>query len=269
MTLRLQNKIALITGAAQGIGAETARLFIQEGATVLLTDIQDSVGQKLATSLGKQAYYARLDVQEESEWIKLSAYIHEQWGRLDVLFNNAGVTGIDKHFGPQDPEHCSLSDWQAIHRINLDSIFLGCKYGIELMKAQGGSMINMASRSGIVGIPGAAAYASSKAAIINHSRSVALYCAQKQYAIRCNVLLPGAILTPLWDSMLGKTPEEREIHIREIASGIPLGHMGEPIDVAYAALYLATDESRYMTGASITLDGGILAGSAASPKPNK
>lgn len=262
---RLQNKFALVTGAAQGIGAETARLFIEEGATVILTDIQDPAGEALAKSLGPQAHYHPLDVQKESAWIDVIGFIEKQWGQLDVLFNNAGVTGVNEHLGPQDPEHCSLESWQKVHHINLDSVFLGCKHGISLMKKKGGSIINMASRSGVVGIPGAAAYASSKAAIINHTRTVALHCAQHRYNIRCNALLPGAILTPLWDSMLGNTPEARERHIRAIAAGIPLGHMGEPIDVAYAALYLASEESRYMTGEFITLDGGILAGSTAAP----
>ena len=136
-----------------------------------------------------------------------------------------------------------------------------------IMKQQGGSIINMSSRSGLVGIPGAAAYASSKAAIRNHSKSVALYCAEKKYHIRCNSVHPGAILAPLWDPMMSADKLVREEMIRTIGAGVPLGHMGSPEDVAYAVLYLASDESKYITGTELTIDGSILSGSPASPKP--
>jgi len=124
----------------------------------------------------------------------------------------------------------------------------------------------MSSRSGMVGIPFASAYASSKAAIRNHTKTVALYCAEQDYKIRCNSLHPGAILTPLWDPMLGENEEKRRQIIEIVSQGIPLGHMGEPIDVANAVLYLGSDESTYITGTELTIDGGILAGSQAAPK---
>ena len=142
---------------------------------------------------------------------------------------------------------------------------LGCKYGIQLMKAStSASIVNISSRSGIIGIPFATAYASSKAAVRNHTKSVALYCAEKKYPIRCNSIHPGAIYTPIWDAMLGEG-EQRKRAIEVISSEIPLGTMGEPKDVAYAALYLASDEAKYVTGIEMNIDGGILAGSAASP----
>ena len=131
------------------------------------------------------------------------------------------------------------------------------------MKQHGGSIINMASRSGIVGTPDTSAYGSSKAAVRNYTKSVALYCAEKKYNIRCNSLSPAAILTSLWDVTLGNTEKQRTKMMDALVSGIPLGHMGEPIDIAYAVLYLASDESKYMTGAEMILDGGILAGSSA------
>jgi NAD(P)-dependent dehydrogenase (short-subunit alcohol dehydrogenase family) len=134
------------------------------------------------------------------------------------------------------------------------------------MKQHGGSIINMSSRSGLVGVPSASAYAASKAAIRNHTKTVALYCAEKKYNIRCNSLHPGAILTPLWEPMLGNNPQERADAITNISAGIPLGKMGEPLDVAYAVIYLGSDESKYITGTELVLDGGILAGSAALPK---
>jgi NAD(P)-dependent dehydrogenase (short-subunit alcohol dehydrogenase family) len=266
---RLQGKTALITGAARGIGLAIAEMFASEGAFVLLTDINDELGQKVANDLAdnvdKNARYEHLDVSKESDWEHISQLIKSEYGTLDVLVNNAGITGFLETQGPHDPENLDLASWHTVHHTNLDGVALGCKYGIGLMKqSKAASIVNISSRSGIVGIPTAAAYASSKAAVRNHSKSVALYCADNAYPIRCNSIHPGAIFTPLWDIMLGEG-EQREASIKEISAGVPLGVMGEPKDVAYAALYLASDESKYVTGIELNIDGGILAGSSASP----
>ncbi len=263
---RIKNKVALITGAARGIGAEISQLFVKEGAKVIVSDILDEEGTKLAQSIN--AHYLHLDVASEKEWQSCSKTLQSQYGRIDILVNNAGITGFTETIGPQDPENCSLEAWHKIHQVNLDGVFLGCKYALALMREHGGSIVNISSRSGMVGIPQACAYASSKAGVRNHTKTVALYCAEKGYLIRCNSLHPGAILTPMWDPMLGSDETTRVQSISMIAAGIPLGAMGEPIDVAYAALYLASDESKYVTGSELTIDGGILAGSAASPKRN-
>lgn len=266
---RVANKIALITGAARGIGATTAQLLAEEGAFVIITDILDSEGEALANVMGpNKAVYYHLDVSSEADWEKLSRIIADKYGRIDILFNNAGIIGLESHHGPQDPEHCSLDTWHHVHHINLDGVFLGCRYAIQWMKKSGGSIINMSSRSGIVGIPAACAYASSKAAVRNHTKSVALWCASQHYGIRCNSIHPGAILTPMWEPMLNPSVSRDEA-IAEIGAGIPLGHMGEALDVAYAVLYLGSNESKYITGAEFTLDGGILAGSSSSPSQHK
>lgn len=216
--------------------------------------------------IANTAHYHHLDVSQETHWQTLTEYIMNTFGRLDILINNAGITGFDHDLGPQDPEKTTLDAWHKIHSINLDGVFLGCKYGIQMMKSHGGSIVNMSSRSGIVGIPGACAYASSKAAVRNHTKSVALYCAEQKYNIRCNSIHPGAILTPMWNAMLDTDPSIRQDNIKNIANTIPLQTMGTPEDVAYAALYLASNESKYVTGIELNIDGGILAGSAASPK---
>lgn len=262
---KLQTKTALVTGAARGIGAAIARLFSAEGATVLLTDIDDEAGQAAAAALGPNALYRHLDVGAESDWAAAQAWVRERFGGLDILVNNAGITGFTETPGAHDPEHLDMASWHAVHRVNADGVALGCKAAIALMKGRGGgSIVNISSRSGLVGIPGAAAYAASKAAVRNHSKSVALYCAEKGYDIRCNSIHPAAILTPMWDPMLGEGAA-REAALAAIAAEIPLKRIGTPQDVAYAALYLASDEAAYVTGIELTVDGGLLAGSAAAP----
>jgi NAD(P)-dependent dehydrogenase (short-subunit alcohol dehydrogenase family) len=262
--MRLKNKISLITGSARGIGQATAELFHQEGAIVIISDIRDKDGKILANKLGERAEYLHLDVREEKSWIKATDYILNKFGRLDILVNNAGITGFLESTGPWDAEHSDLGSWEEVHRVNATGVMLGCKYAIRLMKEPGGSIVNISSRSGLVGIPGAVAYASSKASVRNHTKSVALYCTEKGYKIRCNSIHPAAIMTPMWDAMLGEG-EQRRKTIEEIESTIPMGHFGEPLDVAYAAMYLASDESKYITGIELTIDGGLLAGSEAKP----
>ncbi len=263
---RLANKIVLITGAARGIGQATAELFADEGARVILSDINDTLGKVVANNIGNLAEYLHLDVAQETDWLTASEHIAARYGRLDVLVNNAGITGFLESAGPHDPEHLNLASWHTVHRTNLDGVALGCKYAIKLMRnAKHASIVNISSRSGLVGIPGAAAYAASKAAVRNHTKSVALYCAQQRYSIRCNSIHPGAILTPMWDAMLGEA-DAREQTIAEVTAEVPLGTMGEPLDVAYAALYLASDEAKYVTGIELNVDGGILAGSTAAPR---
>lgn len=264
--MRLENKVALITGAASGIGKSCAELFTKEGAIVIVADIDDVQGQDLINQLGNNSVYHHLDVRNELEWVKITNFIQSNYTSLDVIINNAGITGFVPDMGLQDPEHATLDSWHYVHSVNLDSVFLGCKYAIKMMKNNGGSIINISSRSGVVGIPRAAAYASSKAAVRNHTKTVALYCAEEGYNIRCNSIQPAAILTPMWDSMLMHGTISREEAIKNIVKDIPLKTMGKPKDVAYAAVYLASNESSYVTGTELSIDGGILAGSLASPK---
>jgi NAD(P)-dependent dehydrogenase (short-subunit alcohol dehydrogenase family) len=264
--MRLKAKIALITGSARGIGQATAELFHKEGAIVIISDITDKEGEELVEKLGERTEYLHLDVRDENSWLKAVEFLESKFGRLDILVNNAGITGFLESTGPWDAEDSDLESWEEVHRVNSTGVMLGCKYAIQLMKENGGSIVNISSRSGQVGIPGAVAYASSKAAVRNHTKSVALYCTENGYKIRCNSIHPAAIMTPMWDAMLGEG-EQRQKIINEIECGIPMGHFGEPFDVAYGVLYLSSDESKYVTGIELTIDGGILAGSEA--KPNK
>jgi len=258
---RLEGKTALVTGAARGIGEAIARRLAAEGAIVWVTDI-DPAGAAVAASIG--GHFVSLDVRDEAAWDEVMAAV----GPLDILVNNAGITGFEGAPVAHDPEHASLADWRAVHAVNLDGTFLGCRAAIRAMRPKGkGSIINISSRSGIVGIPAAAAYASSKAAVRNHTKSVALWCAQEGLAIRCNSIHPAAIMTPMWEPMLGTTPQEREAAIKAFVADTPLRRFGTANEVAAMAAYLASDESAYVTGSEFHIDGGILAGSAASPQP--
>jgi NAD(P)-dependent dehydrogenase (short-subunit alcohol dehydrogenase family) len=256
---RLSGKTCLITGAARGIGAAIARRFRAEGGDVIVTDRDEAGGAALAAEIG--ARFLRLDVAEEADWLRLATLVP----RLDAMVNNAGITGFEEGMVAHDPEHARLEDWRAVHRVNLDGTFLGCRYAIGAMKAAGtGSIINISSRSGMVGIPAAAAYAASKAAIRNHTKTVALYCAQQGWKIRCNSIHPAAILTPMWEPMLGDGPD-REARMAALVADTPLRRFGMPEEVAAVATMLASDEAGYVTGAEIHVDGGLLAGSAATP----
>ncbi|MEM1132990.1 MAG: SDR family oxidoreductase [Pseudomonadota bacterium] len=256
---RLQGKKCLITGAARGIGAGIAKAFVDEGASVIVSDINDARGRAHAADIG--ADYRHLNVALEGDWAAFAKAVPS----LDVLVNNAGITGFEESNAPQDPENVSMDEWHRVHRVNLDGTFLGCRYAIGAMKQKGeGAIINISSRSGLVGIPGAAAYASSKAAIRNHTKSVALYCAQKGWNIRCNSIHPAAILTPMWEPMLGEG-EEREANMATMVSDTPMQRFGTVEEVAALAVLLASDEAAYITGSELNIDGGLLAGSAASP----
>ena len=256
---KLQNKSALVTGGARGIGEAIARCFAREGASVVIADIDVENGQRVANEI--DGTFFELDVADEKGWNRLTA-THP---RIDIVVNNAGITGFEDSPGPHDPEHSSFSDWHHVHAVNLDGTFLGCRYAIGAMRAKGeGSIINISSRSGLVGIPGAAAYASSKAAIRNHSKSVALYCAQQGLNIRCNSIHPAAILTPMWEALIGDGPD-REARMAAMVADTPMKRFGTVEEVAALALLLASDDAAYMTGSELHLDGGLLAGSAASP----
>ncbi|MAZ45020.1 MAG: short-chain dehydrogenase [Legionellales bacterium] len=264
MSNRLTGKVAIVTGAARGIGAATVQRFSEEGATVIITDILDDLGETLAKAYGDNAAYHHLDVTNESAWETVFQWTLKHFGKVDILFNNAGIVNCNSsHLEGSDPESLSLKTWRTIQQINIESVILGCQHAIRAMKSNGGSIINMSSRSALVGVPSASAYAASKAAILNYTKSVALYCTEQGYPIRCNSVVPAAIDTNIWDH-LGKNEPTRTAAKKRMAEQIPLGHLGCPDDVAWAAVYLASDESSFLTGTDIKIDGGILAGSCAA-----
>ncbi|MBL44652.1 MAG: short-chain dehydrogenase [Sphingomonadaceae bacterium] len=260
---KLNDMLCVVTGGARGIGKAVCKAFLAEGARVVLTDIDEEAGKCAARELSCE--WHPLDVASEAEWEALA----EAFPAIDVLVNNAGITGFEDSPVAHDPEHASLAEWHKVHAVNTDGCFLGCRYALRAMKTQAssggtGSIINMSSRSGLVGIPGAAAYAASKAAVRNHTKSVALYAAQQGWQIRCNSIHPAAILTTIWEPMLGDGPD-REERMAALVADTPLKRFGTVEEVAALCVFLASADSAYMTGSELTLDGGLLAGSAASP----
>ena len=250
----------MVTGGGSGISEAIARAFADEGARVVVNDIDAARADRVASAVGGEAVV--FDVSDEKGW----AALETSHPALDIVVNNAGITGFESGPVAHDPENAQLSDWHHVHAVNMDGTFLGCRYAIRAMRAKGaGSIINMSSRSGMVGIPAAAAYASSKAAIRNHTKTVALYCAQEGLDIRCNSIHPAAILTPMWEPMLGEG-EARETAMASFVADTPQQRFGQPEEVAALTVLLASDKARDMTGTELTIDGGLLAGSAASPQ---
>ncbi len=274
----LTDKVAIVTGAARGIGEAVARAFAAAGGRVVVTDLCAESASGVAASIGAHEIARPLDVREDGDWGRVVGETLDTFGRLDIVVNNAGITGLGpgelEQPSAHDPEHATLEAWRAVMRTNLDGVFLGCQHAIrgmrrslELGSANAGSIINIGSRSGVVGIPRAAAYAASKAGVRNHTKSVALYCAEEGLPIRCNVVQPAAVLTPMWDPMLGEGAD-RERNMEATVADTPLRRFAEPIEVAALCVYLACDDAAYVTGAEFNIDGGLLAGSAATPKGN-
>lgn len=252
MANRLKDKIAVITGAARGIGAKTAELFAAEGAAVTIWDINEERGEQTAQQIqdiGGTAIFCKCDVTDSEQIEQATQQITSELGPPNVLFNNAGIAVVG------ELEHISEADWDRQYAVNVKSIYLVSRAIIPLMReAGGGSIINMGSESAFVGFPMHPAYTSSKAAVVHLTRSMAVRYAEDN--IRVNSLCPGTINTELYQEFIAQQDDPEAVN-REIDEMHPLG-IGEPIDIAWAAVYLASDESRYMTGAPMLVEGGIL-----------
>lgn len=253
---RVSGKVALITGAARGIGAAVADLLADEGASVVLTDIDVAGAEAVAEAIDGRhpgsALAASHDVTREDDWRRVLEKTAERFGGLHILVNNAGIGALASVVDE------TLDNWRHVHAVDLDSVFLGCKHGVPLLAASGGgSIVNISSISGIIAGHNLAAYNSAKAAVRHLSKSVALHCAHQRNDVRCNSVHPAFVDTPILDNLAAGG--DRAVALGKLARQIPLGRVGRTADVAYAVLYLASDESAFVTGGEIRVDGGISA----------
>lgn len=255
---RMQDKTCLVTGAASGIGLATATRLAQAGAHVWLTDLNTTQGEAAAAELarsGLSARFLRHDVTSRDDWETVLATVHAAGAPLDVLVNNAGIVV------PGSIESTDWVSWRKTLDVNLDGVFHGTQLGVRDMKARGGSIVNMASIEGLLGEPMALAYNASKGAVRLLSKSAAVHCARNGINVRINSVCPGFVETPLvLDAVGSMPPEVAQAMLTKVLTRTPMGRMAQPVDVANAVLYLASEESSYITGSDLVVDGGYTAG---------
>lgn len=248
---RVKGKVAIITGGAGGLGRAEAILLAGEGARVVVTDIDETAIEKVSVEInsrGGKCISIKHDVTSESDWSRVIQRTLSEFGKLDVLVNNAGVIFYKKI------EDTSLAEWRSLMSVNLDGVFLGIRFAIETMKKTGGgSIINIASVAGLIGNPDAAAYHASKGGVRSLTKAAAIECSKAGYGynIRVNSIYPGVIETAMADPL-----KQDEVKYRTALSWHPIGRFGEPEDVANGVLYLASEESKFMTGSELVIDGG-------------
>jgi len=246
---RVADKVVLVSGAGSGIGRATAKLLAAEGATVIVTDINRPGGLETVQQIGGKARFEEHDTAKEADWKRIIDEVMAREGRLDGLANNAGILGPY----PSTFETETVEQWSRMLSINVEGVFLGCKYAVPAMcKSGGGSIVNTSSLAALVGTPALSAYGASKGAVRQFTKTVAMDCARKGYKVRCNSVHPGVIMTPMGQAAM-PTDKARERTLKSI----PLGEFGAPEDIAYGILYLISDESRFVTGSELVIDGGM------------
>jgi 3(or 17)beta-hydroxysteroid dehydrogenase len=245
---RLAGKVAIITGAAKGLGEADARMFVREGARVILTDVDRANGERVAAELGDMAEFQYLDVRHDAEWKALVDDVVARHGKLDILVNNAGVVELG------DIETQTEKDYRFIMAVSADGTWFGCQHAVRVMKENdgGGSIINMASIASVQGESAVAAYCAAKGAVEGLTRAVAVHCARQGYNIRCNSIHPAGILTPMVMEVGRQAALMRGAE--EALNSGPLVKLGEPDDIAYTVVFLASDESKFINGAAIRVD---------------
>ena len=253
---RVKDKVALITGGAGGLGGATARRMAEEGAHVVLADLADDAGQTLARELGGDFHH--LDVTNEAQWARVAQAVSQAHGRIDILVNGAGIEG---DFVNGSPETTSLEQWRKVLSVNLDGTFLGCKHVLPVMKRSGrGAIVNISSMASFLGTPVNVAYGASKAGVQQLTKSVAVFGSRGGMKIRCNSVHPGVIRTRMLDEIYKQIGQVANVSAEEAEQlslrQVPFGEVGEPDDVAWLILYLACDESKYVTGSEFMVDGG-------------
>jgi 3alpha(or 20beta)-hydroxysteroid dehydrogenase len=251
---RVQDKVCVVTGGARGLGLAAAEALLAEGAKVMFTDVDATVGEAEAKRLGANAAFRAQDVTKREDWNATLDAAIAKWGRLDVVVNNAGVAGF------ADVENITLQAWQRTIDINLTAVFFGTQAAIERMKGKGGSIVNIASIEGMLGEPAIPAYNASKGGVRIFSKSAAIHCARSGYNIRINNVCPGFAETQMVAGALATlTPEMAQEFATKTLARIPMGRFARPEEIAKTVLFLASDESSYMTGSDLVVDGGMTA----------
>lgn len=252
----VQDKVAIVTGGASGLGKTIAQCLVAAGATVIITDIDPRAGAAQAKEL--DCDFKQQDVTDEDQWQVLIKEVEQQYGALHILVNNAGIEGVHV----STPETATLEDWRAIQRVNVEGVFLGCRTAIALLRRSGGgSIINMSSVGSIEPTPNNMAYGASKAAVRHITKSVALYCAEHGTKIRCNSVHPGVIRTGMIDRLTEGRVKNSDLSYEQLLAkykgNIPQGEFQDAEDIAYAVLFLASDASKHITGTKMVVDGGL------------
>ena len=256
----LTGKVALVTGGASGIGRAIAERLASDGAQVLISDLQTALGQSVAAA--QHFEFFSHDVVNENQWLELIRRITAAYGGLHILVNNAGILSPPSELA--NPETSTLSDWRRIFAVNVEGVFLGCKAAIPAMHAGGGgSIINISSVAALLATPFATAYGASKASVRHLTKSVAQHCAQHRLNIRCNSVHPGIVRTAALDKAFAEAASQRgvpfEVILTERKAAVPVGEFAQLQEIAAAVAFLASDESRHMTGAQLVIDGGLVA----------
>ena len=254
---RVDGKVAIVTGGASGMGAADAEVLVREGASVVVADLNEADGRAVAERVGGDAVFMKLDVTDEANWQQVIASTVEKFGRLDILVNNAGVLAMGTVVDT------TLESWRMINAVNSEGVFLGCKHAIPAMvESGGGSIINMSSVAGLKGAASLAAYNATKGGVRLFTKGVALECGQNRWNIRVNSVHPGIINTPIWTKVNSEfLPEgENAVDVDGMAeTSVPTGVLGQPLDIANGVLFLASDESQYITGTELVIDAGLSA----------
>jgi 3(or 17)beta-hydroxysteroid dehydrogenase len=255
---RLDNKNALVTGGASGLGLAIAQRLTADGATVVISDISRELGEQTAAELG--VGFLAQDVTAEDQWPEVIGAVEASHGPLAILVNNAGIAGAADAV---TPENTRFADWKQILSVNLDGVFLGCRAGIAAMRRSGGgSIVNMSSIAALLATPDSTAYGASKAAVRHLTKSVAQYCAAEGLGIRCNSVHPGEVRTPLWEGYVRQAAAASgvpvDVIVDEARSRVPLGDFPQPADIAAAVSFLCSDDARFVTGAELIVDGGVV-----------
>jgi NAD(P)-dependent dehydrogenase (short-subunit alcohol dehydrogenase family) len=253
----LTDKVALVTGGASGLGLAMAERLRDEGARVVITDIQEDLGLGVAAERGLT--FLRQDVTDEAEWDEVIGRVVADLGGLHVLVNNAGILSP----AGADLAGSRLEDWQRIFAVNVEGVFLGCRAGVPaIAESGGGSIVNTSSVAGLIATPFALAYGAGKAAVRHLTTSVAQYCAEHRIPVRCNSIHPGMIRTPAWERGQERKAAERgvpvEAIIAELAEAVPIGELTLAEDIAAAVAFLASDDARHVTGEQLVVDGGLV-----------